>query len=254
MAKLFHFTLTKLIIKLSSDTQYPVIKQVAYSILKFQPLIDPTKEEWDILWTDNAIPPEQLSHMKPFQKINHFPSMYSLSRKNHLARHLMRMRKKFPEEYSFFPVTWLLPAEFPDFSNEIKQKSKVFIIKPQASSQGRGIFLTNNSDIIDKNEHYVAQRYINNPYLIEGLKFDCRVYVLLTGCDPLRIYLYNEGLARFATEEYESPNEENLVNSCMHLTNYAINKKSKNFIFNEKEENDDIGHKRSLSSLFEVHY
>lgn len=33
----------------------------------------------------------------------------------------------------------------------------------------------------------------------------------------------------------------------MHLTNYAINKNSENFIFNEDASDDDIGHKRSLS-------
>ena len=35
----------------------------------------------------------------------------------------------------------------------------------------------------------------------------------------------------------------------MHLTNYAINKNSEDFIFNEEESVDDIGHKRSLSAV-----
>lgn len=43
--------------------------------------------------------------------------MYQLSRKNYLGRNLMRMRKHFPEEYKFFPPTWILPAEYCDFKN-----------------------------------------------------------------------------------------------------------------------------------------
>jgi tubulin polyglutamylase TTLL6/13 len=44
-----------------------------------------------------------------------------------------------------------------------------------------------------------VQIYLNSPYLIDGLKFDMRIYVLIYGCDPIRIYVYEEGLARFAT-------------------------------------------------------
>lgn len=39
-----------------------------------------------------------------------------------------------------------------------------------------------------------------NPYLIDGLKFDLRIYVLITCINPLRVYIYNDGIVRFATE------------------------------------------------------
>jgi tubulin polyglutamylase TTLL6/13 len=79
-----------------------------------------------------------------------------------------------------------------------------------------------------------------------------RIYVLLAGCDPLRIYVYKEGLARFATETYQAPNSQNIENMCVHLTNYAINKDNPNFVFNETEDKMDIGHKRSLTSVFKL--
>uniref|UniRef100_A0A452UKW0 Tubulin tyrosine ligase like 6 n=1 Tax=Ursus maritimus TaxID=29073 RepID=A0A452UKW0_URSMA len=68
------------------------------------------------------------------------------------------------------------------------------------------------------------------PFIIDGFKFDLRIYVLMTSCDPLRIFAYNEGLARFATTSYSHPSIDNLDDICMHLTNYSINKHSSNFI------------------------
>jgi tubulin polyglutamylase TTLL6/13 len=68
----------------------------------------------------------------------------------------------------------------------------------------------------------------------------------------MRVFIYEEGLARFCTEQYQVPNNANISEKFMHLTNYAINKESPNFIFNENEECDSIGHKRSLTSLFET--
>ena len=53
----------------------------------------------------------------------------------------------------------------------------------------------------------------SQPFIIDGFKFDLRIYVLMTSCDPLRIFVYNEGLARFATTSYSHPCTDNLVSS-----------------------------------------
>ncbi|KAG8514932.1 Tubulin polyglutamylase TTLL6 [Galemys pyrenaicus] len=82
------------------------------------------------------------------------------------------------------------------------------------------------------------------PFIIDGFKFDLRIYVLMTSCDPLRIFVYNEGLARFATTSYSHPCTDNLDDICMHLTNYSINKHSSNFI-----QDAQSGSKRKLSTF-----
>lgn len=51
----------------------------------------------------------------------------------------------------------------------------------------------------------------SQPFLIDGFKFDMRIYVLITSCDPVRIFMYEEGLARFATLPYTEPSHSNLV-------------------------------------------
>lgn len=62
--------------------------------------------------------------------------------------------------------------------------------------------------------------------MINGHKFDLRIYVVVTCYDPLRVYVYKEGLARFASEPYNASKN----NKYAHLTNYSINKKNENYI------------------------
>ncbi len=46
----------------------------------------------------------------------------------------MKMRKRFTEEYNFFPLTWLLPTEINEFKAfQAKKKNSIFIVKPEAS-------------------------------------------------------------------------------------------------------------------------
>jgi len=91
-----------------------------------------------------------------------------------------------------------------------------------------------------------VSRYISNPFLINSHKFDLRIYIIVTSFDPLRVYMFKDGLARFASEKY---NHADPGNKYSHLTNYSINKKNKKFIQNESEDKDDYGYKWSLSAL-----
>lgn len=97
----------------------------------------------------------------------------------------------------------MLPQQYSEFRQyyETKQKGKTrtYIVKPEADCQGRGIFLTRKIEDMESGKHYVVQRYMAKPYLLDGLKFDFRIYILLAGTSPLRLYMYNEGLARLAT-------------------------------------------------------
>ena len=69
----------------------------------------------------------------------------------------------------------------------------------------------------------IVQKYISDPYLINGHKFDLRLYVLITNLDPLTVYLYKDGLVRFASKLYSNSTDK-LQDKKVHLTNWEINK------------------------------
>ncbi|KAL2078096.1 hypothetical protein ACEWY4_025781 [Coilia grayii] len=202
-------------------------------------------EDWTLFWTDCSVSLDRVMEMKRYQKINHFPGMSEICRKDLLARNMNRMLKLFPKDYNIFPRTWCLPADYSDFQAYTRAKKyKTYICKPDSGCQGRGIFLTKSSKDIKPGEHMICQVYVSRPFIMDGYKFDLRIYVLVTSCDPFRIFLYEEGLARFCTTQYNEPTNSNLDDVCMHLTNYAINKHSENFV-----RDDDTGSKRKLSTF-----
>ncbi|PNG99127.1 putative tubulin polyglutamylase TTLL9, partial [Tetrabaena socialis] len=101
------------------------------------------------------------------------------------------------------------PSEYRMFVEEFKRSGGVWIMKPTGRAQGQGIFLFNKlSQISDwRRDHtwkpgqepqegdegpetYLAQRYLEAPYLVGGKKFDLRIYALVTSYSPLRIFLH----------------------------------------------------------------
>ena len=128
------------------------------------------------------------------------------------------------------------------------------IVKPDCMSQGKGIFLTNCLDDVPTQETHVVQEYLKEPYLIDDLKFDIRLYVLVLSCEPLKIFMYQDGIVRFATKKYKplelNSDRKDLNNFCMHLTNYAVNKDNNEFRM-AISVNDDTSHKRSLNMVLQ---
>ncbi|KAB0802289.1 hypothetical protein PPYR_04475 [Photinus pyralis] len=225
-----------------TNCRYDVVRRIAAKFA-FQEVAD--NDNWNFNWTDLSISIERCKEMKRYQRINHFPGMLEICRKDLLARNLNRMQRLFPKEYNFFPQSWCLPADLGEaLAYSRLKKNKTYILKPDAGCQGRGIYLTKTLKDIKPTDKMVCQVYISRPFLIDGFKFDLRVYTLITSCDPLRIYVYKEGLCRFATSRYKEPSNVNMTNVFMHLTNYAVNKHSRTFNFDTQ-----VGSKRKLSWL-----
>ncbi|KAG7230680.1 hypothetical protein INR49_012224 [Caranx melampygus] len=77
-------------------------------------------ETANLIWNDSAVQHEKIAELRNYQRINHFPGMGEICRKDCLARNMSKMIKCQPQEYSFIPKTWIFPAEYTQFQNYVK--------------------------------------------------------------------------------------------------------------------------------------
>ena len=188
-------------------------------------------------------------NMTEWQRINHFPGSTELTRKDRLWLHFAEMARSYGKRcFDFVPETYVLPEQFDEFLKCYQRTRCTWIVKPNSSSRGRGIFILQDLAELPIDENVVVSRYVMNPLLIQDLKFDLRVYVLVTSFDPLKAFIYREGLTRFASAPY-STEPEHMQDAFRHLTNYSINKNSCTFVENSDLRCDNVGHKWSLSAL-----
>ncbi|KAH0618472.1 hypothetical protein JD844_017707 [Phrynosoma platyrhinos] len=235
-----------------AGTKYEIVRVVIEEMGYIKTRDD--DETANLIWSDCAVQQEKIAELRNYQvfsspqRINHFPGMGEICRKDFLARNMTKMIKSQPQEYSFIPRTWIFPAEYTQFQNYVKElkrkrRQKTFIVKPANGAMGHGISLTRNAEKLHSQEHLIVQEYLDKPFLMEGYKFDLRVYILVTSCDPLKIFLYHDGLVRMGTEKYHPPSDSNLSQLYMHLTNYSVNKHNERF---DRDETEDKGSKRSI--------
>ena len=210
-------------------------------------LYDNTNIIWKLMKKDKMFP--FLKTLNKYQKYNHFPMTWELTKKYNLYKNYIKMKKKFQNEYNYMSETYLLPKDYNNFVNQrlnnfdLNNKQNLWILKPYASSKGRGIELLTN--INDLPKRILATHYIYNPHLINGKKYDLRLYLLVTGYCPVKIYLFDEGTARFCNEKYDL-NPENLSNKNIHLTDYPNDEDLTNSIQNNEN------NKKLKWSLYEL--
>eukprot|EP00944_MAST-04C_sp_MAST-4C-sp1_P005210 g5210.t1 len=208
-------------------------------------------EDWNVYWASvhtvkGIFNPDHGYRLNDRQLINHFPNHYELTRKDLMVKNIKRYSKDLAREGltipGFVPTTYLLPADYSLFVEEFRRKSNTWIMKPTSKARGIGIFIVNKLSQVKKwannkwtstsaKDNYVISRYIDNPLLVGGKKFDLRLYALVTSYRPLRVYMYREGFCRFTTQRYTN-DLSNLDNLYVHLTNVSIQTKADDY--NEK--------------------
>jgi tubulin polyglutamylase TTLL4 len=147
--------------------------------------------------------PERFKKFNYFQTMNHFPNSFEVGRKDKMYKNYEKMKQRLarPErqDMNYCPETLILPRERKRLLNIFSTHS-LWIIKPPASARGIGIKVISSESDLPRKKSLLVSRYIHQPFLIQGKKFDLRLYVLVTSFDPLIIFLYEEGIVRFAAD------------------------------------------------------
>ena len=105
---------------------------------------------------------------------------------------------------------------------ELNNEGSPWIVKLSVGKRGLGIkLISRSSEIPADAQEYVAQKYIQNPFLIKGRKFHMRFYLVITNMQPLHALLHREGLVLFAATNYSS-SRDTYQDLSVHLTNAAI--------------------------------
>ena len=136
-----------------------------------------------------------------------------------------------------------LHAQVEAVLNQMRSKSpqyslngmrNMWIIKPSGKSRGRGVEVKRNLSEIaasikacPEGETLICQKYIENPQVIHGYKFDIRVWVLVTNWNPLTVYIWRQPYVRFASEKFDPEYKD--ISAYVHLVNNSINKNNPTF-------------------------
>jgi tubulin polyglutamylase TTLL4 len=208
---------------------YRNIPQSLSGVMKYNQIIKSklytnTNLIWKLLDKDKMYP--LLRKLNKYQRYNHFPICWQLGRKDNLYINYLKMQKKFKDDYNYMPFKYILPQDRDTVQEIMKEYNifnikEIYIVKPLASTHGKGVrILTDSTTVPTKG---ILEKYIYNPHLINRRKYDMRIYVLVTGFRPLKIYIYDNGIIRFCSEKYTT-DAEKLNNNYIHVTNYSVNK------------------------------
>jgi len=199
---------------------------------------------------------DRLLHLRCEERLSHIPGMACACNKGALAEALQERSAKF------CPRSWRRPdVEVDQICVEAFENGfHALIIKPDSGSQGQGIRIARSSkELRHSIQHLlspevVVQEYIDRPYLLDGFKWDMRIYALvLPSCrGGMSCFLAHEGLVRVCVDKYEMPTSRNIHKLNVHLTNYSLSKFSDKFCFNSDPERGDQGCKRCLSAVLSM--
>lgn len=187
--------------------------------------------DWQAAWVTGMPPKAAFQATSPQHKMNHIPGNAALTIKSRLHDSLKRMRERILAQYgeahpytqrlAFFPRAYEMPHDYPALVEDAAANPhKGWILKPTNASKGQGVRVIKNPSEAPLAPNWLVQEYIGNPHTIRGHKYVLRLYMLIAGIEPVRIYLYRQGFAKLASAPWDPDDIDNVYSQ---LTNPDIN-------------------------------
>ena len=152
-------------------------------------------ENWDVMWSLEypfySSYKVNWAEIKPHQRVNHFPKCGSMTFKVRLAT-----EDYIPE----IPKAFKLPTQKRQFLAYSKLHPTKLWVQKNDGHRGIKILAGNKLDL--KSHGTFVQEYVDNPFLVDGRRFDVGIYTVMTSINPLRLYTFNEWHMRFCPEPY----------------------------------------------------
>jgi hypothetical protein len=147
-------------------------------------------------------------------------------------------------EADFSPDSYMLPNDLTAFTARVRESpDDLYMRKRLNTHSGSGVKLSTASAIFEdfqerekrceggqqgdpsdceQDRVIVAQKYVEDPILLYGHKFDVRWWFLITNLQPLRVYMLRDGYAKIAVSARYDVND--YESKCAHVTNNAVQK------------------------------
>lgn len=156
------------------------------------------------------------------------------------------------------PATYVMPDDFDALAAAAAAapaepaepaEPAIWIVKPTSLFGGQGMRLTESLDDIPRAPGYLVQRYVANPLLIDGKKSHIRLYLLIASVRPLRAYLWQGGVVRFAPAPFRRADGW-LDDNAIHITNTALHRDHPDLVVVKDPKVDGQGNIWSLAAVF----
>nr|ATB19771.1 putative tubulin-tyrosine ligase [Callitropsis vietnamensis] len=162
----------------------------------------------DVVWTGMQIDEEfkKIAGLKDHQYVNQFPFEACIVMKHHLAQTIQQAHG----DPQWFQITYNLETQLSELIGDYLVRDKegqnnLWILKPWNMARTIDTTVTGYLPTIIRlmeTGPKICQKYIENPALFKGRKFDLRYIVLLRSVQPLEIFLSDIFWVRLANNQY----------------------------------------------------